>query len=309
MGEDARARRVLWGSEGSPNAGQQVRTPKWVWVVIAISLTISTAIGAAALYAKIQRPDGTITRTLRQTVDFIVALDREKVDQVLAALMEHGEELQNRTDTGNTFGEPCSSTTLALTGPWAPPGQPRYVRSFESGLGEEWERYGGPHERWMQVGEHESNPVLEVQTEFETSCFLNMCRTCLTEITASIGFTPSVIRLHEKLRRNRCERDFTMRHELGHAEITRKAQAMALEEATRNLAWTQVEYPPIKTRENASHTAGDDFTHKIGEDLNRALNKAVTYATRANRRLDHPVRYIRESEERNRRCGTRRGAG
>ena len=218
-------------------------------------------------------------------------------------LVQQGQELLSHTYTRQPFGESCSPAPLTLTGPWAPPGKPRYVATFESGLGKEWEQYGGPHDRWMQTGEHESNSVLEVQTEFETWCFANMCRTCLTEITATIGFTPSVISLHEKLRHNGCERDFTMRHELGHAEITRKAQAMALEEARRNLAWTQEQYPPIKARENARHTGADHFTRKVEQDLSRALNKAITYSTKANRRLDHPARYVRESREQHRRCG------
>ena len=258
---------------------------------------------AATIYAANLNPDSAIARKLRQAVDFIVELHRDKAGQALAALVQQGQELLSHTYTRHPFGEPCGPVTLALTGPWAPPGKPRYVAKFESGLGKEWEQLGGPHDRWMQTGEHESNSVLEVQTEFESWCFVNVCRTCLTGVTASIGFTPSVISLHEKLRRNRCERDFTMRHELGHAEVTRKAQAMALQEARRNLAWTQEPYPPTKARENAQHTAADQFTRKVEQDLSRALNKAITYSTKANRRLDHPARYVRESREQHRRCG------
>ncbi len=285
-----------------PGTKQHAPTPRWAWLVVAVSLTTSASIASVIYVASVQ-PDGAIASSLGRSGQIIANVRHGKVGQAIAELADHGRELLSHTYTHHPFGEPCSAATLALTGPWAPPGEPRYVTKFESGLGEEWERYGGPHERWMQTGEHESNSVLEVQTEFETWCFVNMCRTCLTEITASIGFTPSVIRLHEKLRRNRCQRNFTMHHELGHAEITRKAQAIALQEARQNLMWTQEGYPPIKARENSLHTGASQLSRKVHEDLAQALNTATSYSNRANARLDHPARYVRESREAHRRCG------
>ena len=117
--------------------------------VVAVLLTVSTTT-AVAIYAASLNPDSTIARKLRQTADFMFELDRNKVDQALAAVAQQGQELLSHTYTRQPFGESCSPATLTLTGPWAPPSEPRYVATFESGLGRESEQYGGPHDRWMQ---------------------------------------------------------------------------------------------------------------------------------------------------------------
>ena len=58
-----------------------------------------------------------------------------------------------------------------------------------------------PDERWEQLGEHRTDAILEVDTDAETRCDPNTCRTCVTTVIARIGFAPSEIRLHEELRR------------------------------------------------------------------------------------------------------------
>ena len=108
--------------KGARITKHQGPVPKWVWLVVTVSLTASSTIAAAiAIYVASLNPHGTIARTLGQIVEF----DRNKVDQALATLVQQGQELLSHTYTRHSFGEPCSPAALTLTGPWAPPGEPR----------------------------------------------------------------------------------------------------------------------------------------------------------------------------------------
>ena len=190
--------------------------------------------------------------------------------------------------------------TIELTSPWRPAKVPEYVASF----GDFTPDFGvEPDERWEQLGEHRTDAILEVDTEVETRCDPNTCRTCVTTISARIGFTPSEIRLAEELRRNRCARKLTMLHERQHEAVTRKAQAMAMREAKRNLRWARSAHAAHVTRANGREAGQEEIMRKVGEDLTRALEKAMAYEEAENTRLDRPQRYRRESRKQWRICG------
>ena len=156
-----------------------------------------------------------------------------------------------------------------------------------------------------QLGEHRTDAILEVDTEVETRCEANTCRTCVITISARIGFTPSEIRLHEELRRNRCARKLTMLHERQHEAVTRKAQAMAVREAKYNLRWARYPHAARVTRASGREAGQEELMRKVGEDLTRALEKAMAYADAENTHLDRPERYRQESRKRWRICGDR----
>ena len=112
----------------------------------------------------------------------------------------------------------------------------------------------------------EPRSVLEVSADAETWCDMNVCRMCIVAITARIGFAPSEIRLHENLRRKHCARKLTMQHEQAHAAVTRRAQAIAVEEARRTLAWARSRYPAHVSPVSAgrSRTAGGHAQGRTG---------------------------------------------
>lgn len=194
-----------------------------------------------------------------------------------------------------TEEQECGPSTIQLTAPWRPAKDPVYVASF----GEFRPDFTvEPDEQWEQLGEHRTGSILEVSTEVESSCDTNTCRTCVVAITARIGFTPSEIRLHEDLRRNDCARKLTWRHEEEHAAVTRRAQAMALEEARLNLAWTRYRQAAHVTPASRRKAGQETVMQRVEQDLMRALEKAVDYSDRANAHLDRPERYRRESRRR-----------
>ena len=91
---------------------------------------------------------------------------------------------------GRTRSEKCRPATIELTSPWRPAKAPEYVASFGD-FTPDFEVE--PDERWKQLGEHRTDAILEVDTKVETRCDSNTCRTCVTTISARIGFTPSEI--------------------------------------------------------------------------------------------------------------------
>lgn len=197
----------------------------------------------------------------------------------------------------------CGPATIQLTSPWQPAKDPKYVASF----GEFRPDFTvEPDEQWEQLGEHRTSSILEVSTEVESWCDTDTCHTCVVAITALIGFTPSEILLHEDLRRNDCARKLTWRHEEEHAAVTRRAQAMALEEARRNLAWARHRQAAHVTPESRRKTGQEEVMHRVEQDLMRALQKSVDYSERANARLDQPDRYRRESRWRWKLCRGRK---
>lgn len=201
---------------------------------------------------------------------------------------------------GQTRSEECRPATIELTSPWRPAEVPEYVASFGD-FTPDFEVE--PDERWKQLGAYRTDAILEVDTEVETRCDPHTCRTCVTTISARIGFTPSVIRLHEELRRNRCARKLTMQHERQHEAVTRKAQAMAVREAKYNLRWARYPHAAHVTRASGREAGQEEIMRRVGEDLTRALEKAMAYADAENTRLDRPERYRRESREQWRMCG------
>ena len=203
---------------------------------------------------------------------------------------------------GQVRSEKCGPATIELTSPWRPAKAPEYVASFGDFAPDFRVE---PDEQWEQLGEHGSDAILEVDTEVRTRCDANTCRTCVTTISAHIGFTPSEIRLHEALRRNRCARKLTMQHERQHEAVTRKAQAMAVREAKRNLRWARYPHAGHVTRPSGREAAQEEIMRKVGEDLSQALEKAMAYADAENTRLDRPERYRHESRKRWRICGNR----
>lgn len=201
---------------------------------------------------------------------------------------------------GQTRSEKCRPATIELASPWRPAKAPEYVASF----GDFAPDFGvGPDERWKQLGEHRTDAILEVETEVETRCDPDTCRTCVTAISARIGFTPSEIRLHEELRRNRCARKLTMLHERQHEAVTREAQAIAVREAERNLRWARYPHTAHVTRASGREAGQEESMRKVGDDLTRALEKAMAYEEAENSRLDRPERYRRESRRQWRICG------
>ena len=203
---------------------------------------------------------------------------------------------------GRTRGEKCRPSTIELTAPWRPAKAPQYVASFGDFTPDF--RFE-PDERWEQLGEHRTDAILEVGTEVEIRCDANTCLTCVTTISARIGFTPSEIRLHERLRRNRCARKLTMQHERRHEAVTRRAQAMAVREAKRNLRWARYPHAAHVTRASEPEAGQVEIMRKVSEDLTRALHRAIAYADAENTRLDRPERYRRESRKRWRVCSDR----
>ena len=196
----------------------------------------------------------------------------------------------------------CRPATIGLTQPWRPPKEPEYVASFGAFTSDfEVE----PDEQWEQLGEHRTSSILEVSTDVETWCDMNTCRTCVVAITARIGFAPSEIRLHEDLRRNYCARKLTMQHEEDHTAVTRRAQAIAVEEARRNLAWARYRQAASVSSVSGGEAVQQEVMRKVEQDLMRALQKAVDYSERANAHLDQPERYRRESRWQWRLCRSR----
>ena len=190
------------------------------------------------------------------------------------------------------LSEKCRPATIELTTPWRPAKAPEYVESF----GEFTPDFGvEPDERWEQLGEHRTDAILAVDAEVEIRCDPNTCRTCVTTINARIGFTPSEIRLHESLRRNRCARKLTMLHERQHEAVTREAQAMAVREARRNLRWATYPHAGHVTPASGREAGQEALMRRVSEDLTRALEKAIAYDEAENARLDLPERYRRES--------------
>ncbi|MDE0458635.1 MAG: hypothetical protein OXI15_15180 [Chromatiales bacterium] len=212
------------------------------------------------------------------------------------ALMSAGEA------GDRTRHESCSPPTIELTSPWRPAKVPAYVASFGDFTPDFRVE---PDEQWEQLGEHRTDAILEVETEVETRCDSDTCRTCVAAISARIGFTPSEIRLHEELRRNRCARKLTMLHERQHESVARKAQAMAVREAKYNLRWARSSHAAHVTRASGREAGQEELIRKVYEDLERALEKAVAYADAQDERLDRPERYRRESRRQWRICGNR----
>ena len=199
-----------------------------------------------------------------------------------------------------TGSETCAPASIELTSPWRPATDPEYVASF----GDFTPDFAvEPDEQWKQLGEHRTNAILEVDTGVESRCDPDSCRTCVTTISARIGFTPSEIRLHEELRRNRCARKLVMLHERQHEAVTREAQAMAMREAKRNLRWARRSHPARVTRASAQEVGQEALIRKVGEDLTRALEKAMAHAEAENTRLDRPEQYRRENRKQWRICG------
>ena len=196
----------------------------------------------------------------------------------------------------------CRPATIRLTQPWRPAKEPEYVASFGA-FTPDFEVE--PDEQWEQLGEHRTSSILEVSTDVETWCDMNTCRTCVVAITARIGFAPSEIRLHEDLRRNYCARKLTMQHEEDHAAVTRRAQAIAVEEARRNLAWARYRQAAYVSPVSGGEAAQQEVMRKVEQDLMRALQKAVDYSDRANAHLDQPERYRRESQRQWKLCRSR----
>lgn len=203
---------------------------------------------------------------------------------------------------GQIRSEKCGPATIELTSPWRPAKNPEYVTSFGDFTPDFRVE---PDERWKQLGEHRTDAILQVDTEVETRCDLNTCRTCVTTISARIGFTPSEIRLHEELRGNRCAWKLTMQHERQHEAVTGKAQAMAVREAKRNLRWARYPHAAHVTRSRGREAGQEHVMRKVSEYLTRALEKAMAYADAENTRLDRPERYRRESRKQWRICGNR----
>ena len=196
----------------------------------------------------------------------------------------------------------CRPATIRLTQPWRPAKEPEYVASFGA-FTPDFEVE--PDEQWEQLGEHRTSTILEVSTDVETWCDMNTCRTCVVAITGRIGFAPSEIRLHEDLRRNYCARKLTMQHEEDHAAVTRRAQAIAVEEARRNLAWARYRQAAHVSPVSGGEAAQQEVMRKVEQDLMRTLQKAVDYSERANAHLDQPERYRRESRRQWRLCRSR----
>ena len=162
-----------------------------------------------------------------------------------------------------------------------------------------------PDERWEQLGQHRTSSVLEVRTEVNTRCDTKTCRTCVTRITARIGFTPSEIRLLKDLRRNNCAWRLVMLHEEQHEAVTRKAQVMAVEEAKRNLAWARHRHAAHVTPAAGQKAGQEEVMHKVQQDLTRALETAIEYSNSENTRIDLPEQYRRESRRQWRICHNR----
>ena len=177
---------------------------------------------------------------------------------LLSAFLNPVSDAENPTQT-----QACGRATIQLTQPWSPAKELKYVASFGD-FTPDFEVE--PDEQWEQLGEHRTSAILEFGTEVETQCDTNTCRTCVTAITALIGFTPSEIRVHEDLRRNHCARKITRRHEEEHQAITRRAQKRVLEDARFHLAWaTRNNHAPYTTpAESTTRRRGRDHAQGRG---------------------------------------------
>ena len=212
----------------------------------------------------------------------------------LALLLAPAGEAQGQAETKD-----CRPATMQLTGPWRPAREPEYVASFGD-FTPDFEV--GPDEQWEQLGEHRTRSILEVSTKVETRCDSNTCLTCVVAITARIGFAPSRILLHEDLRRNDCARRLTRRHEEEHQAVTRRAQAMAVEDARFNLAWAGDRHAAHMTPASRGEAGQEEVMRRVERDLMRALQRSVDYSDEANAHLDRPERYRHESRRRWRTC-------
>ena len=212
----------------------------------------------------------------------------------LALLLVPAAEAKSPTGTKD-----CGPATVELSKPWRPAREPEYVASFGDFTPDFQVE---PDEQWEQLGEHRTGSILEVSTKVETRCDANTCRTCVVAITARIGFEPSEILLHENLRRNHCARKLVRRHEEDHQAVTRRAQAMVLEDARFNLAWARSRHAAHVSPVSQGKSGQEEIMHKVERDLMRALRRAVDYSDEANARLDRPEQYRRESRRRWRDC-------
>ena len=70
MGEDALARRVLWGAERKLSYKQQRSPRRWLWPLLAAMLAAGVTM-AVAIYAAILNPGGSMDRKVRQTLDML----------------------------------------------------------------------------------------------------------------------------------------------------------------------------------------------------------------------------------------------
>ena len=201
-----------------------------------------------------------------------------------------------------TGSQECKTPAIELTKPWRPAKDPTYVASFGA-FTPDFEVE--PDERWEQLGQHRTSSVLELRTEVGTRCDTKTCRTCVTRITARIGFTPSEIRLLKDLRRNYCAWRLVMLHEEQHEAVTRKAQVMAVEEAKRNLAWARHRHAAHVTPAAGQKAGQEEVMHRVQQDLTRALQTAIEYSNSENTRIDLPEQYRRESRRQWRICRNR----
>lgn len=213
---------------------------------------------------------------------------------MLMLMLAPAGQAENLTGRGD-----CKPATIELTKPWRPAREPEYVGSFGD-FTPDFEVE--PDEQWEQLGEHRTSSILEASTKVETWCDTNTCRTCVVAITARIGFAPSEIRLHEDLRRNYCARKLTRRHEEEHQAVTRRAQAMVVEDAKFNLAWIRHRHAAHVTPASRGKAGQEEVIRRVERDLMRALQSAVDYSDKANAHLDRPERYRRESRRRWRIC-------
>ena len=205
-----------------------------------------------------------------------------------------------------TRSEQCRPATIELTSAMAP-GQGSRSMSRASGTSRRTSglnRTNGGNSSASTA----PTPSCTSTRQSRLRCDPNTCRTCVTAISARIGFTPSEIRLHEELRRNRCARKLTMQHERQHEAVTGKAQAMAVREAKYNLRWARYPHAARVTPASGREAGQEELMRKVGEDLARALETAMAYADSENSRLDRPERYRRESRRQWRICGDRQAA-
>ena len=85
----------------------------------------------------------------------------------------------------------------------------------------------------------------------------------------------------------------------------RRAQAIAVEEARRNLAWARYRQAAHVSPVSGGEAVQQEVMRVVEQDLMRALQKAVDYSERANAHLDKPERYRRESRSQWRLCRSR----
>ena len=71
MGEDALARRVLWGADRRLSYKQQMPSRRWLWPLLAAVVLTAGVTTAVTIYAAILNPEGAIDRKVRQTLDML----------------------------------------------------------------------------------------------------------------------------------------------------------------------------------------------------------------------------------------------